>query len=415
MTAVPTQSSVGQTSVDTGTPAGVVPRQALVAARTARLRDHLAQAPIDAVLALGVANVDYATGYRSVSGSVHGRAAIAALVGVDRTVLAGPVADAAAAFDAGIGEDEFFAHGRFYFESGDGRAAATALVDQHPTHPDAIVAAVRHAGAAGLRIGLDEAACSDALRERLRSQLPEVTWVDSSAWLLRVRAHKLDAEVALLERSARLAEAGIVSALAVARTGVSESELARVVSRTMVDGGGQPRFVVVTSGPRSALADAEPTDRLLAAGDLLRFDVGCQVDGYWSDIGRTAVVGEPTARQAGHYAAILAGEQAQIEGAHPGVTAEELFALAVRITESSGLAPYRRHHCGHGIGLDPYEAPIIGPGSDEVLEAGMTFCVETPYYEIGWGGMMVEDTFVVTDQGARCLTSLARGLTVIPA
>jgi len=45
----------------------------------------------------------------------------------------------------------------------------------------------------------------------------------------------------------------------------------------------------------------------------------------------------------------------------------------------------------------------------------MTFCFETPYYELGWGGMMVEDTLVVTDDGIRLLTDRARGLTVIPA
>jgi Xaa-Pro aminopeptidase len=97
------------------------------------------------------------------------------------------------------------------------------------------------------------------------------------------------------------------------------------------------------------------------------------------------------------------------------VRAADLFALAVDVTQRRGLAPYRRHHCGHGIGLDAYEAPIVGPDDDGTLEEGMTFCFETPYYELGWGGMMVEDAVVVTVDGARALTTLSRGLTEVPA
>jgi Xaa-Pro aminopeptidase len=143
--------------------------------------------------------------------------------------------------------------------------------------------------------------------------------------------------------------------------------------------------------------------------------VGCLLDGYWSDIGRTAVVGSPTTLQSQRYDAILDGLDAQLAAARPGVSAASVFDLAVATTESAGLAPYRRHHCGHGIGLDVYEAPIVRPGEDVPLEEGMTFCFETPYYEIGWGGMMIEDALVVTADGVAPLTTLARGLTEVPA
>ena len=386
------------------------PRAVLVAGRAARLREHLAASSMDGVLAMSTANVDYASGYRSMSGSVHGTNSVTALLTGDGLLLAGPVADSAPAFDAGLPEGDFLAFGRFYFESG------ADLVDQHAGAAEAIVAAVHRAGLSTGTLGLDEAGCAEPLRAALVAALPEVTWVPASAWLTRVRSRKLPGEVERLSHAAHLAEEGIVAALTMARTGVSERELATIVARTMVEGGGQPKFVVVTAGERSALADAEATDRVLAPGDLLRFDVGCLVDGYWSDIGRTAVVGSPSDRQQTYYDAILAGEDAQLAAARPGVVAGDLFDLAIRVTESTGgPSPYRRHHCGHGIGLDVYEAPIIRPGEDLVLAEGMTFCFETPYYELGWGGMMIEDALVVTADGARPLTSLARGLTEVPA
>ena len=97
------------------------------------------------------------------------------------------------------------------------------------------------------------------------------------------------------------------------------------------------------------------------------------------------------------------------------MTASEIFASAVAVVEQGGIRPYRRHHCGHGIGLSVYEAPIISPGVDTPLAAGMTFCFETPYYQVGWGGMMVEDLVLITGDGMTVLTDGDRGLRVVPA
>lgn len=389
---------------------------ALVAARRDRLRTELLAAPFDTVLALSGANFDYATGYRSVSATVHGVSPLAALVSGDALLVAGPVADSAPGFDAGLVEGDYLAYGRFFFESPDGRAEATRLVEQNADYAAAIAAAVMRLGLGSARIGLDERACPAPLRAALAELLPSVSFVDASDWLAGVRAVKLPGEVELVERSARIVESAIIAGIDAAAVGVTEAEIAAVVAREMVAANAEPRFIVVTSGPRSALADAYATGRALEPGDLLRFDVGGMHEGYWSDLGRTAVVGEPTAKQAAFYDAILAGEDAQFALAAPGVPAEQLFSRAIEVVESrGGPAPYRRQHCGHGIGLEVYEAPIVRPDSPTPLQAGMTFCFETPYYELGWGGMMVEDTLVVTDDGIRLLTDRARGLTVIPA
>jgi len=45
-----------------------------------------------------------------------------------------------------------------------------------------------------------------------------------------------------------------------------------------------------------------------------------------------------------------------------------------------------------------------------VLQPGMAFCIETPYYELGWGGMMVEDTAIITENGHELLTNSSRSL-----
>lgn len=103
------------------------------------------------------------------------------------------------------------------------------------------------------------------------------------------------------------------------------------------------------------------------------------------------MLGEPDALQAGRYEALLAGEQAELDALRPGIEASAILDLAVRTVEQRGVAPYRRQHCGHGIGSDVYEPPIVNGSSATPLAEGMTFCLETPFYQLGWGGIMVED------------------------
>ena len=377
-----------------------------------KLRDALKESPYD-WLALGsVPQVAYATGYRSVAADLLRTHRMMALVSADRTVLIGGASDGAAVLESATADD-YVPFGTFYFESGSvepgGRPAPESeLSGRNASFEEAVADAATRVGLTG-RVGVDAGAAEVAASLHRNGVQTE----DVTGWMQDLRAVKLPAELALLKEAVRLAEAGIDAAIATAGVGATEIELATVVGSTMAQGGGVPGFMVVTSGPRSALSDARPTHRQLAHGDLLRFDVGCTVQGYWSDIGRTAVLGEPDDIQASRYAAILAGEEAQLRAVRPGITAGDLFDVAVERVEQAGLKPYRRHHCGHAIGIEIYEQPIVSSGAATVLAPGMVLCVETPYYQIGWGGMMVEDALVVTETGCEVLSTSDRSLRVV--
>ncbi len=229
----------------------------LNADRRARLRTALAAAAFDAVIATSGANVNYASGYRSLAAGVHGTSPVAVLLTGDDLLMAGPVSDSAPAFDAGaVAEDAFFAYGRFFFASEGDAATPTRLVDQYPGQLQALVAAIRAAGLSAGTIALDESGVPVPFAAELRSALPDVRWQDASEWLGQVRAAKLEAEVDLLRRVAALAEDGVLAAVAQLSGETTERELAATIAATMAAGGAEPRFAGVTSGPRSALADA---------------------------------------------------------------------------------------------------------------------------------------------------------------
>src|SRR2546428_474529 len=94
------------------------------------------------------------------------------------------------------------------------------------------------------------------------------------------------------------------------------------------------------------------------------------------------------------------------EPIHAGVEA------AVTAVRAAGLPEFRRHHVGHGIGLEPAEAPWLRPGGD-TLEAGMVLRVETPYYELGGFGVNVKETVLVTRGGATVVNRSHRGLVLL--
>jgi Xaa-Pro aminopeptidase len=267
---------------------------------------------------------------------------------------------------------------------------------------------------AGARIALDERGLAAAVRDEILGKHGDRIVAGASV-LDTIRMIKTEEEIRRLEAAALAIESSYEAAIAAAAEGVSEAELASVFDRNTIEIGSRPHFTVLAFGERGALPNAVPTQwRRLRAGDAIRFDIGCKTEQYSSDIARTAVFGEPSAKLARYYDAILAGEQAAIDMMRPGVAAKDVFAAAVEATREAGIPHYRRHHVGHGIGLDTYDAPMLNDTAETPLEPGMVFEVETPYYELGFAGLQVEDTVVVTDDGCRVLTRSTRELRVIP-
>jgi len=237
--------------------------------------------------------------------------------------------------------------------------------------------------------------------------------VPAYAHFRTARTIKSAEEVRRLERAALIAEDGVAAILGMLKVGVTEREAAMVFEGEVVRRGAQPFFTVVTMGHRAALADVYASDAALKAGDLIRFDLGCVYQGYRSDISRTAVLGAPTEKQLRYYNAARDGEKAAIAAMKPGVPVNQIFETAMRVTRDNGMPHYERHHVGHGIGLEPYDPPTINAAAGMPLEPGMVFCVETPYYEHGWGGVQVEDAVEITATGVRKLTQSSQELAIL--
>jgi Xaa-Pro dipeptidase len=280
---------------------------------------------------------------------------------------------------------------------------------------EALCGAIEEAGLTRGAIGVDERGANRDLLEQLRARFPQLEVRPASQTFRQIRMVKTPEEHQLLIGALRATEHALRTTVAAAREGVTERELAHVFEGAIVEKKARPGFTLLRFGRGMALGQVPAGDTKLVKGDYLWFDVGCTLNGYRSDIGRIISFGEPSEKLRTYYNASKGGQQRAFELMTPGRAACDVFNGAVERVRELGIPHYRRHHVGHGIGVEYYDLPILNPRTEIPLETGMIFEVETPYYEFGFGGAFIEDTVQITDSGAKILTELERELQIVGA
>jgi Xaa-Pro dipeptidase len=384
----------------------------------ARLTAVLEAEGLDALVSSTTDNLQYVTGFRSIAHALFRGLELYGVFTRQGVGLVIPFIDATGVSSDGIEVDRIACYGNFFFNYTDAPGPVGTRVREITSAPaaspaDALIQVLGDLGALGGRIGVDEAGMFPATWQRLTERLAGTTLLPAYAHFRTARMVKSAEEVRRLERAALIAEDGIAAVLDMLKAGVTEREGALAFEQEVLRKGAQPFFTVVTMGDRAALADVYASDRTLAKGDLVRFDLGCVYQGYRSDISRTAVLGAPSDKQRRYYDAIRDGERAAIAAMKPGVPVSRIFEIGMRVTREAGMPHYKRNHVGHGIGLEPYDPPTINAATETPLEPGMVFCVETPYYEHGWGGVQVEDAVEITATGVRQLTRSSQELHIL--
>jgi Xaa-Pro dipeptidase len=279
---------------------------------------------------------------------------------------------------------------------------------------EALVKAITANGLSKSRIAIDEMGLLPGHWEKLTEALPNATLLPAFQLLRRVRAAKTPEEIARLGRVARITEDSIDAALQIAAEGVTESELARPFHSCTVMNDAFPVIGCIGFGTRAAMPNVQPSATPLKRGEVIRFDVGGRYKHYRADIARIAVLGEADSKTQRYCHALHVGVLKALELIRPGVRASDVFATAVEAVRREGISHYNRSHVGHGIGLDGYDLPDLTAASQDIIEEGMVMCVETPYYELGWTGLQVEDMVVVRRDGVESLMSSSGALRIVP-
>jgi Xaa-Pro aminopeptidase len=363
-----------------------------VAGRLARLRALFATAsddrPVDGLLVTAPANIRWLSGFSGSSGLL--------LVTSDRALLT--------------------TDGRYRTQSAEQLAAAGVGKEIDITVGGVGVQrqAMAEATSSVSLLGLEADHVSWSAQRGWADQLRGTEVVPTQGLVEGLRVVKDEGEVARMERAAGIADDALGDVLPLLRRAgragadsLTESAFAAALDHAMRQRGAEDRAfeTIVASGENSAKPHARPSDRPIEPGDPVVVDFGAIFDGYRSDMTRTFCVGgEPVGELAQVFAVVGESQRAGVAAVSPGVEGGAVDSVCREVIAASGWGDRFEHGTGHGVGLDIHERPAVAPGSTAILTPGCVVTVEPGVYLPATGGVRIEDTLLVTEQGSRPLT-----------
>ncbi|MCX8175624.1 MAG: Xaa-Pro peptidase family protein [Candidatus Bathyarchaeota archaeon] len=293
-------------------------------------------------------------------------------------------------------------------------------------------------------IGIEKDVVSVTLYEQLTNNLPNFKFVNISPQVLALRMVKSEGELDLIRKASRISHIGLQKCEEVLEEGMTEIELESEIEAAKRKAGhegsmhfrannpGLPFGVVasglnlteisgywiaiVGTGPSSARPYGA-SNRRIQKGDLVSVNHATVFQGYHSDEARMYVLGKATDKQRKIFNIVREAQEAVIGIIKPGVEVGQIYNAAEKIIQKYGyleyFMAYGRYgfkYLGHGVGLEIDEPPLITPENRTVLRAGMVFALEPKVAIPGWGGVDIEDTIMVTEDGSEVLTLTRREL-----
>lgn len=281
---------------------------------------------------------------------------------------------------------------------------AASVVSHRGQMAGAVAELVRKRGYRTFAVEADALPYPDA--SRLREELPEIDVKFSTNLRAFLRTEKEAGELAALERAALATDEVFESIVPLVTPGITEVELARVISsRLMAVGDGLAFDVIVASGPNSARPHHRPSDRRLESDEPVIIDMGCRIEGYCGDLTRTLFTGHPAGRYVEIYRAVLQAQISTKAAIRPGAGVGEIARSADESLQGAGFGDYILHSVGHGLGLEIHETPTVRRELDDELKVSAVLTVEPGVYIPDWGGVRIEDVVVVTADGCRTITT----------
>ncbi|MCV2368219.1 M24 family metallopeptidase [Roseateles oligotrophus] len=241
-------------------------------------------------------------------------------------------------------------------------------------------------------------------------------WVNAKPITAACRMRKSGAEIALMQRAHDMTMAVHRATASMLRAGITTTEVESFIAEAHRKVGARGSyFCIVLFGVASSFPHGVKDAQTLRDGDVVLIDTGCLVHGYMSDITRTYVYGEPTARQREIWVLEKAAQAAAFAAAQLGTPCRDVDRAARAVIKAAGLGPGYElpglpHRTGHGCGLDIHEWPYLVDNDETPLAEGMCFSNEPMICMPGEFGIRHEDHVYMTAAGPRWFSQPAHSI-----
>ena len=228
-----------------------------------------------------------------------------------------------------------------------------------------------------------------------------------------LRYVKDDEEIENIKKACKIADNSLEELVPYIKQGISERELcARLEFYMKMKGAEEIGFeTILISGKKTSLPHGKPSDKLIENGDFVTIDFGAKYKGYISDITRTFIVGEANEVQLEIYNLVKEAQQVGLNHLKAGVYANEPDKAIRDI-----IKKYQEFYypgIGHGVGMDLHEQPFLGDYGTKLIEKNCVITMEPGLYIPKFGGVRIEDTVVVKDNGIEILTNFPKDLMIL--
>jgi Xaa-Pro dipeptidase len=277
-------------------------------------------------------------------------------------------------------------------------------------------------GYKGLKVGLEVP--SYYLHPHHHNQLVDLLGpdlvMDATDLIGNIKLIKSPAEIDYVRKAGEMVDQGMDTCIASIEPGRTERAISADIHHTLLAAGSdiQASPMNFLSGPRSAFAHGEPSDRVLESGDFMHIQFGAHYRRYCVTIGRQLCLGEPTQRMSDVYQVVRDAGDACMAEMRAGVSARVPHEIAKKVIVEGGLDECRLHMTGYAVGAafapSWVEPLIMDAGSEYTLEAGMVIAVEPPLFGLEDGlGVRLIDNVLITQTGCERLSSTTRDLILV--
>jgi Xaa-Pro aminopeptidase len=343
--------------------------------RTIVLRDRMAEKGIDVFVVSNEASVFYLCGYDPHRGVLF--------VSRDQSALV-------------IGSP--------YFRDAQDHAVLTDVFDRGESAYQTAAEILRHSGAKVVGFESKHATAKDC--RELRQGIAGLNLKAADDLVLGMREKKSAAEIACLLECSRCAERGFLGMLKNFSVTDTEQQVAAKLDYWMrMNGAQNTSFPVrVAFGANADVPHKMPANGVMVPGGVALFDWGAMIDRYNSDITRLGICQPEGSRWTELHEATIDCVEMLEATVKPGMRCAEAYELAYRQLASFGGEFV--FSLGHGIGLEPHEAPHLHRHSQDIFQVGQVVCLEPGLYFYQQGCVRLENMYEVTEDGLRRLTEL---------
>lgn len=259
-------------------------------------------------------------------------------------------------------------------------------------------------------LGFESDVMTHAIYQKFENEV-KVELVPTTGLVEQQRMIKDAGEIELLKEACRISDKALELTVPFIKAGISERELAaRLEFNMKMEGADDISFqTIILTGKRTSLLHGNPGDTKLQKGDFVQFDFGALYKGYHADMSRTFIIGKASDEQKEFYKIMQTAEMEAVKSLKDGVAGNYPDVLVRSIIPERYINHYYPG-LGHGVGLVIHEEPFMKNTSDFILRSGMVVTIEPGVYIPGWGGMRIEDTVLVKDEGHEILTHFSRDL-----